>query len=178
LTALTCFAGRSLDWMLTASSQLGKRLFPFDPPTCPPLHSAPARGGRYVRCCSGNQHTPRLFIAFLLIWLPARVLSWVGFWAAPPVIEAPQEIIGMIVGALGATIALWCIFTFVWIGKGTPAPFDAPRLLVVRGPYRFVRKSDVHRRHPGSRRRCAVLPVGSPSRRTVLRSSSPAPSSS
>ena len=78
-----------------------------------------------------------LFIAFLLIWLPARVLSWSGL-GRPPVIEAPQ-IIGMIVGALGATIALWCIFTFVWIGKGTPAPFDAPRLLVVRGPYRFVR---------------------------------------
>ena len=78
-----------------------------------------------------------LFIAFLLIWLPARVLSWSGL-GRPPVIEAPQ-IAGMIVGALGATIALWCIFTFVWIGKGTPAPFDAPRRLVVRGPYRFVR---------------------------------------
>jgi protein-S-isoprenylcysteine O-methyltransferase Ste14 len=27
----------------------------------------------------------------------------------------------------------------VSIGKGTPAPFDPPRRLVVRGPYRFVR---------------------------------------
>jgi protein-S-isoprenylcysteine O-methyltransferase Ste14 len=31
------------------------------------------------------------------------------------------------------------VFTFVFIGKGTPAPFDPPRKLVVRGPYRFVR---------------------------------------
>jgi protein-S-isoprenylcysteine O-methyltransferase Ste14 len=31
------------------------------------------------------------------------------------------------------------VFTFVFIGKGTPAPFDPPRKLVIRGPYRFVR---------------------------------------
>jgi protein-S-isoprenylcysteine O-methyltransferase Ste14 len=45
----------------------------------------------------------------------------------------------MIVGGLGAAVALWCVFTFVFIGKGTPAPFDPPRRLVIRGPYRFVR---------------------------------------
>jgi protein-S-isoprenylcysteine O-methyltransferase Ste14 len=39
----------------------------------------------------------------------------------------------------GALLALWCVVTFVAIGKGTPAPFDPPRRLVVRGPYRFVR---------------------------------------
>jgi protein-S-isoprenylcysteine O-methyltransferase Ste14 len=32
-----------------------------------------------------------------------------------------------------------CLFTVVFIGKGTPAPFDPPRKLVIRGPYRFVR---------------------------------------
>ena len=31
------------------------------------------------------------------------------------------------------------MFTFAFIGKGTPAPFDAPRRHVIRGPYRFVR---------------------------------------
>jgi len=36
-------------------------------------------------------------------------------------------------------IALWCVGAFAWIGKGTPAPFDPPRRLVIRGPYRFVR---------------------------------------
>jgi protein-S-isoprenylcysteine O-methyltransferase Ste14 len=56
----------------------------------------------------------------------------------PTAIEAPQ-IIGTIVASAGAVIALSCIFTFAWIGRGTPAPFDPPRRLVVRGPYRFVR---------------------------------------
>ena len=45
----------------------------------------------------------------------------------------------MIVGAIGAVLALWCISTFIVIGRGTPAPFDPPRRLVVVGPYRRVR---------------------------------------
>jgi protein-S-isoprenylcysteine O-methyltransferase Ste14 len=64
-------------------------------------------------------------------------LSWSGI-VRPAAIEL-QQIAGMIVAAIGAAIALWCIFTFATIGKGTPAPFDPPRRLVIRGPYRFVR---------------------------------------
>jgi len=45
----------------------------------------------------------------------------------------------MVIGALGSLVALWCIFTFATIGQGTPAPFDPPQRLVIRGPYRFVR---------------------------------------
>ena len=78
-----------------------------------------------------------LFIGLLLVYLPGRVLSSSGI-ARPAAIAGPQ-IAGMIVASAGALIALWCIFTFLWIGKGTPAPFDPPRRLVIRGPYRFVR---------------------------------------
>jgi protein-S-isoprenylcysteine O-methyltransferase Ste14 len=49
------------------------------------------------------------------------------------------QVIGMVVGGAGAALALWCVFVFAFIGKGTPVPFDPPRRLVVRGPYRFVR---------------------------------------
>jgi protein-S-isoprenylcysteine O-methyltransferase Ste14 len=78
-----------------------------------------------------------LFVGFLLIYLPARVLAAAGI-VRPPAIAAPQ-IAGIIVGSIGAALALWCIVTFATIGKGTPAPFDPPRKLVIRGPYRFVR---------------------------------------
>ena len=78
-----------------------------------------------------------LFIGLLLIYLPARLLSWFGF-TRPATFEF-QQIIGMLIGTLGAAIAAWCILTFVTIGKGTPAPFDPPRNLVIQGPYRFVR---------------------------------------
>ncbi len=78
-----------------------------------------------------------LFIGFLLIYLPARLLSWSGI-VRPAEIAVPQ-VAGMVLGVVGAGIALWCIFTFAAAGKGTPAPFDPPRRLVIRGPYRFVR---------------------------------------
>ena len=45
----------------------------------------------------------------------------------------------MLVAAAGGALALWCILTFAFVGKGTQAPFDPPRRLVRAGPYRFVR---------------------------------------
>ena len=78
-----------------------------------------------------------LFVAFLLLYLPSRVLLWSGI-VRPATMQAPQ-IAGIVIASIGAAIALWCIVTFVRIGKGTPAPFDPPRRLVVHGPYRFVR---------------------------------------
>jgi len=78
-----------------------------------------------------------LFIGFLLIYVPARLLSWSGI-VRPEAIEV-QQVVGMILGAAGAVVALWCIFTFAAVGRGTPAPFDPPRRLVIQGPYRFVR---------------------------------------
>src|SRR5262250_2269707 len=78
-----------------------------------------------------------LFIGFVLVYLPGRFLSWSGI-VAPASTGAPQ-VAGMIIVTIGTAIALWCVFTFVFIGKGTPAPFDPPRKLVVPGPYRFVR---------------------------------------
>ncbi len=78
-----------------------------------------------------------LFIGLVLIYVPARLLSWSGI-VRPVAIEV-QQVAGMVIGAAGAVVALWCIFTFASVGRGTPAPFDPPRQLVVQGPYRFVR---------------------------------------
>jgi protein-S-isoprenylcysteine O-methyltransferase Ste14 len=78
-----------------------------------------------------------LFIGVVLVFLPAQVLSGVGV-ARPTRFGAPQ-VAGTIVGAAGAAVAIWCILTFALLGRGTPAPFDPPRRLVVRGPYRYVR---------------------------------------
>src|SRR5215813_13812661 len=78
-----------------------------------------------------------LFIGLVLIYVPARLLSWSGIVC--PAAIAAQQVAGMVIGAAGAAVALWCIFTFAFIGRGTPAPFDPPRRLVIQGPYRFVR---------------------------------------
>jgi protein-S-isoprenylcysteine O-methyltransferase Ste14 len=78
-----------------------------------------------------------LFIGLVLIYVPTRLLPESGL--IRPAVIGPAQITAMIIGAIGAGIALWCIFTFAFVGKGTPAPFDPPRRLVIRGPYRFVR---------------------------------------
>lgn len=78
-----------------------------------------------------------LFIGLVLVFVPAQVLSWSGI-TRPAAIGVPQ-VTGMVVGAAGAALALWCVLAFAWTGKGTPAPFDPPRRLVVHGPYRVVR---------------------------------------
>jgi protein-S-isoprenylcysteine O-methyltransferase Ste14 len=78
-----------------------------------------------------------LFIGLLLVFLPGRILSSTGV-PQPSAIGAWQ-LAGMLLGGSGAALALTCILTFVFVGRGTPAPFDPPRRLVVRGPYRLVR---------------------------------------
>ncbi len=41
--------------------------------------------------------------------------------------------------ASGAAAYFWCLWDFAAFGRGTPAPIDAPRRLVVRGLYHYVR---------------------------------------
>jgi protein-S-isoprenylcysteine O-methyltransferase Ste14 len=48
-------------------------------------------------------------------------------------------LVGLLPLALGIGLYFWCAGTFTFIGKGTPAPIDAPKVLVVQGPYRWVR---------------------------------------
>ena len=78
-----------------------------------------------------------LFVGLLLVFLPGRILSSTGV-IQPSAIGA-RQLAGMLLGAFGATLALTCILTFIFVGRGTPAPFDPPRRLVVGGPYRLVR---------------------------------------
>ena len=77
------------------------------------------------------------FIGLFLVFIPGRLLARAGIAARPEAGAWPAA--GMAIAAVGGAIALWCIFTFATLGRGTPAPFDPPRRLVVRGPYRYVR---------------------------------------
>jgi protein-S-isoprenylcysteine O-methyltransferase Ste14 len=78
-----------------------------------------------------------LFIGLLLVFLPGRILELSG--VIRPETIGPIQWLGVTLVVLGGTLAVWCILTFVFAGRGTPAPFDPPRRLVVRGPYRVVR---------------------------------------
>ena len=78
-----------------------------------------------------------LFAGLVLVFLPARLVSRYG--VPPTPVIGVQQVFGMVIAGIGAAIAVWCLLTFVFLGKGTPAPFDPPRRLVVQGPYRVVR---------------------------------------
>jgi protein-S-isoprenylcysteine O-methyltransferase Ste14 len=78
-----------------------------------------------------------LFIAFVLVFVPLRILERAGISA--PTSVGLAQILGAALVVVGAAVAIACIFAFARFGRGTPAPFDPPRHLVVRGPYKFVR---------------------------------------
>ena len=41
--------------------------------------------------------------------------------------------------AVGGAICFRCLWDFAHTGRGTPAPIDAPKVLVIRGLYQYVR---------------------------------------
>jgi len=47
--------------------------------------------------------------------------------------------IGLLPMLLGVGLYVWCAGAFTFIGRGTPAPIDAPRVFVTQGAYRWVR---------------------------------------
>ena len=46
---------------------------------------------------------------------------------------------GLAAMGVGFVLGFWTASLFVRVGQGTPAPWDPPKNLVVRGPYRHVR---------------------------------------
>ena len=53
--------------------------------------------------------------------------------------SGPLLALAVAVLAIGASIYAWCLWDFASFGRGTPAPIDAPKRLVVRGLYRHTR---------------------------------------
>jgi protein-S-isoprenylcysteine O-methyltransferase Ste14 len=68
-----------------------------------------------------------LLIPYALVAKEAyRPATWVTWLAIMPCI-------------MGGLILLWCARDFAVVGRGTPAPIDPPKSVVVSGLYRFVR---------------------------------------
>ena len=49
------------------------------------------------------------------------------------------RLVGLLPIIAGVLLYIWCAWDFTFTGKGTPAPFDPPKELVMKGPYRYVR---------------------------------------
>jgi protein-S-isoprenylcysteine O-methyltransferase Ste14 len=80
----------------------------------------------------------RALLAFLL--LPGVVAFAVPLLAfAPRTPPGGFTIAGGVVLGVGLVILGWCVRDFYVLGKGTLAPWDPPKRLVVRGLYRYSR---------------------------------------
>ena len=66
--------------------------------------------------------------------LPARGKGQYNRWEMDHLSE-----IGRWLVFAGLGLAVWTVKLFVNFGDGTPAPWDPPKKLVIRGPYRHVR---------------------------------------
>jgi len=89
------------------------------------------------------------------LWLALRSLLWAA--ALPGIVAGyvpwrylglrqvriawrdPLQLLGILLAALGVGLLAMCIWEFARSGRGTLAPVDPPRHLVVQGLYRFVR---------------------------------------
>lgn len=70
------------------------------------------------------------------VFIPYRIVARAGSgW----VFEPSRLLWSAPLFLLGAAIYLWCLWDFAVTGRGTPAPIDPPKQLVVRGLYRYVR---------------------------------------
>ena len=54
-------------------------------------------------------------------------------------LASPSQVVGLVLIGGGAALLAACIWQFAAEGRGTLSPVDAPREIVVRGLYRFVR---------------------------------------
>jgi protein-S-isoprenylcysteine O-methyltransferase Ste14 len=60
-------------------------------------------------------------------------------WGLDPGLAALAVLLGLTLIVLGLALWVWTVRLFARIGKGTLAPWDPTRRLVVEGPYRRVR---------------------------------------
>ena len=82
--------------------------------------------------------------ALFTLLVPGTVLGLVPFaliatsWG-PRFNLGAAHLIGFMLLMPGVSIIVWCFIDFVRRGRGTPAPYDPPRRLVVAGLYKYTR---------------------------------------
>jgi protein-S-isoprenylcysteine O-methyltransferase Ste14 len=86
-----------------------------------------------------------LFLKNLLftVFVPGMVAGYVPWrMGASRLTDGARPALWLIAAPVflaGASIYFWCLWDFATAGRGTPAPIDPPKTLVVRGLYRYVR---------------------------------------
>jgi len=99
-------------------------------------------------CANGvdttNAHMLWLRTILFTVLVPGTVLGLVPFaltasTKGPRIDLATAHLMGFTLLLPGVAIITWCFIDFIRRGRGTPAPYDPPRKLVVVGLYTYVR---------------------------------------
>jgi protein-S-isoprenylcysteine O-methyltransferase Ste14 len=82
-----------------------------------------------------------LIFTILIPGTVAGFVPWLLLQSSGEAVIPPPSIwlIGLLPLLVGVVLYFWCAGAFTFIGKGTPAPIDAPVFLVREGPYQWVR---------------------------------------
>ncbi len=86
-----------------------------------------------------------LKLAVFTVCVPGSVTLWLPLFVLFPAIRHRSIEWGAPAAAAVALLAigivgyLWCALDFAVFGRGTPAPIDMPKYLVVRGLYKYTR---------------------------------------
>ena len=81
----------------------------------------------------------------MVVLVPGAVAGYVPYLILRPIRWPAPEALTLSHGAaavlflVGVSVLLTCVWHFARFGRGTLAPFDEPRRLVVQGLYRYVR---------------------------------------
>ena len=82
-----------------------------------------------------------LLFTILVPGAVALIIPWLilGHLPSAETLSPSPWLLGLLPLLVGISLYLWCAGAFTFIGKGTPAPIDAPIFLVRSGPYQWVR---------------------------------------
>ena len=78
----------------------------------------------------------------VLVFIPVAILLVTQDSKFAPELASPAQIwfwLALLAAFIGLALSAWTVTLFMEFGKGTPAPWDPPRRLVIQGPYRYVR---------------------------------------
>jgi protein-S-isoprenylcysteine O-methyltransferase Ste14 len=78
----------------------------------------------------------------VLVFIPAIILLIAKDSNLHHNITTPDQIrfwLALFIAVFGLIFSVWTATLFRKVGEGTPAPWDPPKKMVIRGPYRHVR---------------------------------------
>jgi protein-S-isoprenylcysteine O-methyltransferase Ste14 len=81
-----------------------------------------------------------LLVWGVFLWLIPELLVRLEMAAAIPTFAADNwSTLGLVLFMASSTVFLICLWNIVWMGNGTPWPWDERTGFVVAGPYRYLR---------------------------------------